>query len=89
MATVNSASAILLFSFVVNSYGLFVQILTILKLTATVFSYLAYDQYRLGEDTFHIEDTIDLDEFVMMNLLLVRSSKRLLLDHHITLTDWT
>ncbi|CAD6335231.1 unnamed protein product [Miscanthus lutarioriparius] len=56
-----------------SRYGLFVQILAALKLTASVLSYLAYDQYRLGKDTVHIEDAIDLDEFVMLNFMVDHS----------------
>ena len=52
---------------------MFVQILAALKLTASVLSYLAYDQYRLGKDTVHIEDAIDLDEFVMLNFMVDHS----------------
>ena len=61
---------------------MFVQILAALKLTASVLSYLAYDQYRLGEDTVHIEDAIDLDEFVMLNFMVDHSFPHMQVDEN-------
>lgn len=49
---------------------------------AAVLSYLAYDQYRLGDDTIHIEDAIDLNEFVVMNFMVHHSFSTLQADEN-------